>query len=300
MAVALALHGIPVMGSGCIFSGLVLLAIILCPGGSMAYVFSRTDGARVPLRWKDRIVLHLRADPRGSQYIEDGSDLEAVRLAAETWNRVVAHCSYIKFNIKAPCRSSWSENDDEVSVQWVKDWRGRTGMPDSMSAFAEVWAVDAPGELDDGAIVDADIWLNDQYYFSTGGEVPGIDLQSTMVHELGHVLGLDHPCLSTSIVEHPQPEDHLGRHLPRCDVAPETIRSSVMYPITKVGQRPHREPTLDDVAGVCANYPLHERPLLAEPTPLVGCNLGDQPTRPTTWLFPLLILLALSLLGRLR
>ena len=62
------------------------------------------------------------------------------------------------------------------------------------------------GEPDDGTILDADVELNDiNFTFvvepttqqpRAGTEVS--DLENTLTHELGHVLGLDHTCANAA------------------------------------------------------------------------------------------------------
>lgn len=53
--------------------------------------------------------------------------------------------------------------------------------------------------------------INYQNYFVSGSPMP--DLQSIVVHELGHILGLDHSCNGTG-----------------CTSAPDNYRDAVMYP----------------------------------------------------------------------
>jgi len=64
-----------------------------------------------------------------------------------------------------------------------------------------------------------------------------LDLQNTLTHEVGHFLGLAHPCEGTS-----------------CTVQPQ-LRPYTMYPSTGPGEIEKRSLHPDDIDGVCAIYP---------------------------------------------
>lgn len=122
---------------------------------------------------------------------------------------------------------------------------------------------------DTGRIVDADIEMNGWngqggslsgrehgWYFTCEdpGGLPecteygqagcfGVDLQNTLTHEVGHLLGLRHVCDVGS------PAD---RGLPPCE---STHAPITMHPLTFPGDVEKRSLHPDDVAGVCAIYP---------------------------------------------
>lgn len=80
-----------------------------------------------------------------------------------------------------------------------------------------------------GKIYDADIELNGYYYrFDVVEKTPSTytDIQNTITHEIGHMIGLDHVF---------EPE-------------------SVMYPTAKAGEIKKRSLSQDDIDGVCAIY----------------------------------------------
>jgi len=75
-----------------------------------------------------------------------------------------------------------------------------------------------------------------------------IDLQNTMTHEVGHFIGLAHPCEGAS-----------------CTAA---LRPLTMFPATSPGDLEKRTLHADDVAGLCAIYPADR-----DDGPL-GCSTG--------------------------
>jgi hypothetical protein len=133
--------------------------------------------------------------------------------------------------------------DGRNTIAWVSDWKAR-GYPSS-----------APGNTDmqyrgrEGAwqIGEADVYLNAQdfdFSFGTGSE---LEAQAVITHELGHALGLLHPC---------EPKGVDGA--PDCDSVSGEVTQTTMYPFYTAGQS-----TLapDDEAGLCFLYP-----------PLDGCS----------------------------
>jgi hypothetical protein len=112
----------------------------------------------------------------------------------------------------------------------------------------------------DGKIVDADIEINARYFRwgdltqapTTGPQIQ--DLQNALTHEMGHAIGLDHPCLlpgSTAM----RSLDNLGNLEPDCDVATPDIQESTMFPSSAPGDISKRTLAVDDVLAVDTIYP---------------------------------------------
>ena len=131
-----------------------------------------------------------------------------------------------------------------------------------------------------GAIVDADIDVNgEDYYFTTTDEAGTVvtDVQNTVTHELGHLVGLGH----------------------------SNVEEASMYGSSDPGETSKRALDGDDVEAICTVYPL------GEPTPrglgrssggltaASGCSVGGAGAR-SGWLAMLVLGLALGVLARRR
>jgi hypothetical protein len=159
----------------------------------------------------------------------------ALRAALATWS--APECSHIR-----PFFVGWvSERplpqDGQNSVAWVRDWKERS------------FPASAPGNTDvqyqglEGAwrIAEADIYLDAQdFKWSVHGQASRKDVEAVLTHELGHALGLLHPC-----------ETDGSDGAPVCNgLAAEA--EATMYPLYSLEQASLAP---DDVEGVCYLYP---------------------------------------------
>jgi len=107
-----------------------------------------------------------------------------------------------------------------------------------------------------GEVLDADIELNGAGFVFSTGDGPACpnppprpakscvatDVRNTLVHEVGHVVGLDHPDLSPELTV-----DHTHD------------RETTMFSSASLGDTNKRTLHQDDVDGLCAIYPLGEK-----------------------------------------
>ena len=166
----------------------------------------------------------------------DTADLEvAFEAALETWSQ--PECTVV-----APTFGGWidelgSPTDSINTVDWLSSW-DENGFP-----------ADAPGTTDiqyrriadTWTIAEADIYLNaERYVWSGENSEPGL-LQVTLIHEMGHALGLLHPC---------EPDGEDGA--PVCGPGGPVEAETTMFPFFSPEQISLAP---DDRDGICFLYP---------------------------------------------
>ena len=203
-----------------------LAALIIVLSSTSAGAFSISLESGEEIRWANpQIPYELQQD--GSDDLSDGSDLGAIRSAVKSWNNVA--CSALEL-IEAELGESsdtivtTGELDGVNRLTWIEDQRWPYGSL-VLGAATPVYNVD-------GVIVEADISLNGySATWSTDGTEGTGDVESVVVHELGHVFGLQHV---------------LGGH----NLGSPPTMSAIMDP----GLR-GRDLEADDALGACYLYP---------------------------------------------
>lgn len=220
--------------------------------GVIAYVRTSTLSAlacqgRDPhsLFWK-ALDVPLTFDDAYSVDTEAVATDAALTASMATWNAVT--CSYLKLGdagtvTNAAIGFDRTRDDNTNAVKWIEvDW------PENRSAIA---ATLTTFECDTGKLVDADVLFNgEDFTFTTDpGVLPtAADIENTMTHELGHLVGFDH---------NPDPQ-------------------STMYFEAPLGETIKRDLTADDAAGMCAVYMVGSEPDLDEGG---CCSTGDRGAR---------------------
>jgi len=176
-------------------------------------------------------------DPAGSDDINDGSDVQAVKDAFQAWECVL--CSTLEFRDDGEPPYLRAEYDALSVIYWVERDEDYPFGPGTLSANVLGQAISNPSP-DPEMPPDADVIFNGVHHlWSTADPVPSEehwDVGTIALHELGHLLGLGHPCEDENDTNTCVPADR-----------------SVMFPYVTPYTIEH-DPLEDDRAGVCELY----------------------------------------------
>jgi hypothetical protein len=247
------------------------------------YVPQVTTQSKKRMRWQSGCV-YITPDAKGSEDVPGDDEYWVVKRVVEHWEASTAACGYLRFRRNAP-RLGEVGFDAVNRILYIEDVWCPPGVsagssdcyPEEATAITTIFHVDNPARSDDGDIIDADIELNSVHYAmasrcettcQTDGDGDVEDLENTLTHEIGHVIGLDHPCWSprrdgqgNPIGD--QPRDGNGNLVPLCD--PESELPSEILEATMFARQAPREikkRTLepDDIEGFCDLYPIADDP----------------------------------------
>ncbi len=243
------------------------LCALLCASQSFAYVRTTAqDGS--PIRWLERDVYWF-LHKSGTQYLPFTELEPAARASFETWNAV--ECSDFLFHYEGTTDDDHvgylisGENANVVRFVPADQW-------DNDSEIAGLttvtYCLEKQGRLCPfvGRILDSDMELNESFHFTTSSTEPQFDIQNTITHEVGHILGLEHA---------PDPE-------------------STMFASAPYGELSKRSLSQDDIDGICAIYPKGVPDPEAPSYENDGCSLTRNPRLPC-WMLACFFLLPLGL-----
>jgi hypothetical protein len=286
---------------------LALLAVVATSAapGAQAYARTRPPGRAQPVRWKQptiELLLRTRELPAG---ITRAEVLSALERAAATWSAPNVPCTALTIaardgDTRAP--GGIRDGTNSVAVYARHFCRGgavsRGNCHDPRRAAVTTTHFTAGHTGDELEIAEADIELNAVSFAWLAGSTRSLDLESALLHEIGHALGLADICVSGAGPS--RLRDHLGAALLHCASTGEIARAAVMFPAATHGRaervRPKRALSADDRAGVCALYPNTSPPPNALPRASAGCSCDAIGVRSAAPLTPWLLALPFSAL----
>jgi len=267
-----------------------------------SYVRTGPNKAGKSLFWESGCVF-VTVDAAGTTAIPGDDELAIINASIDEWNNRTADCSYLKVINEG--RKALEVGNDKVNLIKFRDtpctcedgtrptsWGCRPAVgKDPAHCYAPQAAgittaiyVDQATSSRDGAILDADIEINGvDFAITVNGQSMGSgiksELQNTLTHELGHLLGLEHPC---RFGNDPPRVDNLGNPVPTCiqGLDPPNIADATMYNFQTEGETKKETLEPDDIAAICETYPISEDPGTCDPVrKTVGgcCSASDHP-----------------------
>lgn len=181
-----------------------------------------------PLFWKERDIAVRAAIFTSADVAPEGVE-SAVEASIAEWRTAAADCSDLVLRMGAtPTDESTNlfggMRDGENRIVWREDEWPLEVSPDALAITTTVYRT-ASGE-----ILDADIDVNGVHFQWSATDDPAAtlnDVQNTLTHELGHLLGFAHT------------------------IEPE----ATMYGSSDPGEIAKRSLHADDIAAVCTVYP---------------------------------------------
>ena len=214
-----------------VFVTLLVLGASLQTGEAYLRQSYLVDGARVSISWANRTIRYSVANAAAPGVTVDALEA-ALQRAAQSW--ASAPGSNISFQYEGRTVASPLQTDGRNTIGFlnIPELEGVLGVTLTLT------------DIVSGAVVESDMFLNSaaEWSVAAAGEEDAYDVESVALHEMGHMLGLDHSALGFFEV--------------RDDDARLAAAETVMFPFAfDPGSISGRTLKSDDIAGVAAIYP---------------------------------------------
>ena len=248
------------------------------PRGARAFVRYKTS-AGLPFAWAQTCI-SLTVYPNDFTDLTPDQTMHAVTAAAAAWSADLNVCTFMRIQVNSSMAATPTATLDGRnsvifrSTSWCapNDLLGICSYPPESLAITSVFV-----RKSDGKILDADIEVNAKNYvwgdLALAGAGSGKqDLQNTLTHEMGHVLGLDNTCVPAGTS--PVPLDDNGLPVPSCDSASPAVQATTMFDSHIPGDISKRTLAPDDILGVCTVYPIASDPMVCPSSDADGGSDG--------------------------
>jgi hypothetical protein len=242
------------------------LAVMVAPQSAHAYARTRTKAGNAAFWPNPRVVMKVPVitPDRPVSTLTSDDVLTASTAATAIWSHAQVDCTRADLSATTGASRDVLVGHDKLNnlIFRVDSWKALTFDKDGLpigSYEPNQLALTSVFLKSSGEIVDADIEVNvfnhpnwelsdDMAQLISSGS---IDLQNTLSHEVGHVLGFDHSCWDPATG--PQPLDG-DKPLPACSSDP-LLAEATMAPTAPPGDVSKRVLHQDDRNAVCDIYP---------------------------------------------
>lgn len=232
---------------------------LLLAGRAQGFVPYRTQGTDLAFHWP-RACIGLRVYVDDLPEMTPAQIMEAVRGAAAAWSAAANPCASMNVVVEqeaGPAPASKYDSINTISFRrtsWCPADPALGCYDPAALAISSVYVAKNTGEIRD---VDIEVNAKNFLWGDLAMQPDGTkqDLQSTLTHEMGHVLGFDDSCTSLANVGD-KPLDDMGSPSPSCDTASDAVRETTMFPSVIPGDTSKRNLAPDDQRAVCATYPV--------------------------------------------
>jgi len=268
---------------------------VACMAAEPAQAYVRTvTTAGVPVWWRNPdITMEFLLDSP-PPFMTGDAYLQAAQAAAAAWSHPALTCSGLTLAVVQTSEANASIGYDGRNIIVMRENTWCTEPPPTNPSVPPCYSSNALAvttvfrNVTTGEIVDADMEVNAvNVVWADLAQDPSLadgataDFQNMLTHELGHVIGLAHPCYTAS--DGPiRLTDNQGQPELNCSSPdlPVTVAGATMFPSVSMTDTSRRTLSPDDAQGACDIYPAPSSTTTTTPAiASTGCSLAPPSSR---------------------